>query len=625
MFRRHSLARKTVLWFALVVALVLLSAMVFAWNRLQVVLDEGEAAVSRQMVAVWEAAARRAGGLPPSGPGDAQPPGTGIGEALADGAGGAPGPEPPTPNAPTMAAKVGGLQAGVSLFVQDAKLEVLSLAQVEQLPERSPFLADALARMRSPDVQEVFDAAWDFTSREYRYAKALRGADGTLEGLITLKRASPEAWKAALRNAWMLMAAWGVCVLAALGLLYAVLARLILRPLEALRETADAAREGDLRVRSEVTSGDEFEDMASALNAMLTNIQIQQDQLRAINASLDVKVTELAERNVALYESARLKGEFLASVTHELRTPLNSILGFAELLDEQAEREAAALAGTPEEQTRMAKRRRYIDNILNAGRALLELINSLLEMAKVEAGKMDLTLGEMRVRPVCEQLLALMRPAADKRQVELRLTCPDDLPPIYTDQRKFQQIIFNFLSNAVKFSADAADTEREALRAYEAQVELSSHEDPGEPDPGEGGDRGIGRAVTALPPRPRTPRQPLVELRVEQLVVRAGEGHDAEPRIRVSVLDNGPGIAKEDQARIFEKFTQLDTGYQRRHAGTGLGLAICRTLTEVLGGEIQVHSEPGRGSMFSLILPMRYRAGSGSTAHPSAEPVRSGA
>jgi signal transduction histidine kinase len=623
MFRRHSLARKTVLWFALVLALVLLSAMAFAWNRLQVVLDEGEAAISRQMVAVWEVTARRAGGLSPAGSAGDQAVVRSPDEAAPGGAGEMRGGSEAT-GAASLSMKVGGLQAGVTLFVQDAKLEVLSLAQVEQLPERSPFLEDALIRLKSQEVQEVFDAAWDFTSREYRYAKAVRSADGTLEGLIVLKRVSPEAWKVSLRNAWMLLAAWAVSVLVALGLLYAVSRRLILRPVEALRETADAAREGDLRVRSELTTGDEFEEMASALNAMLTNIQIQQDQLRAINASLDVKVTELAERNVALYESARLKGEFLASVTHELRTPLNSILGFAELLDEQAEREAAVPAATPEEQTRMAKRRRYVDNILNAGRALLELINSILEMAKVEAGKMDLTLGEMSVRPVCEQLLALMRPAADKRQVELRLTCPDDLSPIYTDQRKFQQIIFNFLSNAVKFSADAADTEREAVRAYEAQIELSSHDDPGELLAVDGEARAAVRGASAPPPRPREPRQPQVELRVEQLVVRTGEGNDAEPRIRVSVLDNGPGIAKEDQARIFEKFTQLDTGYQRRHAGTGLGLAICRTLTEVLGGEIQVHSEPGRGSMFSVILPMRYRAGSGSDAHLPAEPQRTG-
>jgi signal transduction histidine kinase len=161
----------------------------------------------------------------------------------------------------------------------------------------------------------------------------------------------------------------------------------------------------------------------------------------------------------------------------------------------------------------------------------------------------------MSLRDTCEGLLGLIDPLARKRSIELKLEVGEDLPPVATDVTKFQQIVFNFLSNAVKFTE----------------------------------------------PLERTGRQPQIILRAERLL---GSSPGIQDRVRVSVIDNGRGIAAEDQAKIFDKFVQLDGGHTREHSGTGLGLAICKELAGVLHAELQVVSELGRGSMFSVILPL---------------------
>jgi signal transduction histidine kinase len=312
-------------------------------------------------------------------------------------------------------------------------------------------------------------------------------------------------------------------------------------------------RVGDLATRSQIKTGDEFEDLSDTFNEMLEALQRNQDQLRAINKALDVKLNELAESNTALHESAKLKGEFVAGISHELRTPMNSIIGFGELLLEIARAEQNA----GDDSTRLAKRIRYLDNIVNAARTLLDMINSLLEMARIEAGRIDVNVERVSVLEACEGLVGLIHPQAEREGVTVRLEVADDLPIIQTDLRKLQQIVSNFLANAVKF-----------VRAG-----------------GEGADK------------------PLVILRAERLGPST-ESDQATERVRISVIDNGPGIAQQDQARVFEKFEQLDAGHTRKHAGSGLGLAISRELAGVIQGEIQVISDVGRGSMFSLILPI---------------------
>src|SRR5205814_5454779 len=139
-------------------------------------------------------------------------------------------------------------------------------------------------------------------------------------------------------------------------------------PMRVLQETAEKVSEGDLNIRCDISSNDEFQQLSETINQMLANLQEGEDQLRAINKGLDLKLGQMAESNVALYESNRLKSEFLANVSHELRTPLNSILGFAQLL-----RDVVANGADP-------KVSRYLQNILNSGNHLLELINDLLDL-----------------------------------------------------------------------------------------------------------------------------------------------------------------------------------------------------------------------------------------------------
>ena len=408
---------------------------------------------------------------------------------------------------------------------------------------------------RDPSATEHVETAWDAGVRVYRYARPVRREDGTLESVVLIERRSPRAAGRLFVNRLFLISAGLVAGGLAVLVFYLITTRLILSPVRSLKETAEQIMQGDPGARAEIRTGDEFEQLADAFNGMLAGLEEKREQLRSANQSLDMKLTRLEQANTVLYESAQLKGDFLAAVSHELRTPLNSIIGFAELLQEIAERDDAA--GLVHDGEEWRKRQRYLDHIVHAGRSLLEMINELLEMARIEAGKTDLHVERMSVAEACDGLLALIRPQAERRSITLEMdtaarrgagSAADDgsAPIIETDARKFQQIVFNFLSNAVKF----------------------------------------------------TPEGGRITLRTERLI-----GGDGQTRVRVSVIDTGPGIAPEDHARIFEKFTQLHSGHTRLHAGTGLGLAIARELTQMIQGEIQLVSQPGGGSMFSLIVP----------------------
>lgn len=434
----------------------------------------------------------------------------------------------------------------------------LSLDRARRDAENDPFLSSSLDRFLSdPRQDEVHAARRGLTSFEYRYVRALRAGppdSRELKGVILLERRSYEASRLLMVNLAYLVAAGTAIVAFSLTAFYFLANRLILRPVRALTATAEKVREGDLAIRSEIRTGDEFERLAETFNLMLGDLSSTQDQLRSINRALDTKLNELAEANVALYDAAKLKGEFLANVSHELRTPLNSIIGFAELLLEIARAEAPpGIDLAPAVQ----KRIRYLENIVAASRGLLELINSLLEMARIEAGRVDLRLERFSLRDACQGLLGLIAPLADKKGLTLKLELSDDLPIIETDPTKFQQVVFNLLSNAVKFT--------------------ESPERSGKPG--------------------------VVTLRAERLVASQAGGQSE--RVRVSVIDTGPGIPPEEVGKIFDKFHQVDRGHTREHAGTGLGLAITKELAGILQGEVTVFSEVGRGSMFSLILPVQ--------------------
>lgn len=361
-------------------------------------------------------------------------------------------------------------------------------------------------------------------------------AADTLVGLVTLEMKSQVDTSQLLLNRIFLLTAGLLAGTLAVLVFYLITNKLILQPVRVLRETAEKVSKGDLNVRSHIFTGDEFQHLSETFNVMLANLKESEDQLRAINKSLDLKMGQLAESNVALYESNRLKSEFLANVSHELRTPLNSILGFAELLRDTGGDKADARSA------------RYLQNILNSGRNLLELINDLLDLAKIEAGRMEVRSAPLPLNDLFEGLTGILKPLSEKKNLTILTAIAGDVPILQTDAAKLQQVLYNFLSNAIKFSPAGG------------QIDLTAE-------------------------------------RVE------------EGRVRISVTDRGPGIDLDKQQMIFEKFRQIDGSVTREHGGTGLGLAISKELIGLMGGVIGVRSTPGEGATFWIVLPVRIEAG----------------
>jgi len=443
-----------------------------------------------------------------------------------------------------------------------ATIRPLSRNQIEAMVHEDRFLARAMEKFeRSTTRVEFFDADWSGWNRIYRYARATRDANAQITSVVLLEHRADGAGVLLVVNLLYVLAAGSVVLAVALVVYATIINRLILCPVESLQRTAELVRDGDLETRSQIETGDEFEELSETINLMLAELERQRDQLRDANKAMDIKLAELSQANTALFESARLKGEFLASVSHELRTPLNAIIGFAELLLEIARKEVAVNAecdGEPKyDSTELGKRERYLVNIVSAGRTLLEMIESLLEMAKIEAGRVELDITAMNLAENCQALVGLIHPLARKKGITVKLDVSPDLPIIETDPKKFQQIIFNLLSNAVKFTGN------------------NPKGSPGE-----------------------------IILRVEPI----SDDSSGVDRIRISVIDNGEGIAPEDQKRIFDKFQQIDASHTRSHTGTGLGLAIVLELTRLLQGEIQLVSELGSGSMFSVMIPTKIDA-----------------
>lgn len=415
--------------------------------------------------------------------------------------------------------------------------------------KHQPFLEHALKTFQDhADLTECYqrDASAGVPTF-YRYARAIRShsrhAGNPLIGLLLIHLRDPDAATQQMLNRIYIVAAGLAAGLLAIGVFWFITTRIILSPVRLLRDYAQRVSEGNTNIRSDINTGDEFEQLSNMFNAMLENLKHNEDQLRSINKSLDLKLGKLAESNVALYEANKMKGEFLANVSHELRTPLNSIVGFAEVLQESLPAESDPAND---------KRRRYVNHILGSSRRLLDLITELLDLAKIEAGRMEVHAAPLSVADTVEGLINLMRPQANQKAIDLAMKIEPNLPVVETDAGKLQQILFNFLANAVKF----------------------------------------------------TPRQGTVTLSAAYL---PGPNSDQPGRMRFSVSDTGPGIALEDQHRIFEKFTQLASTATREQGGTGLGLTISRELAQMLQGEVQLDSEPGAGATFSVIIPLVYR------------------
>ena len=401
-------------------------------------------------------------------------------------------------------------------------------------PEEA-FQAEAMERLREHPRQRYYWRIQD-QGRQFRFAMAVRGIDAdphphVLRGIIDVRM--PIAQDTSVWNSVVTVLAGASGAVLAILVFYMVTQRLVLSPVKSLRRVAQQVTSGDIDVRASIVSGDEFQSLSEALNEMLAHLKAAQEEQRKINRSLDIRLGELAETNVALYESNRLKSEFLANVSHELRTPLASIIGFAELLRDTWDTPNA-------DRARLA---RYSENILASGRNLLDIINDLLDLAKIEAGKMELHITEFSMETLCRDLVDFVRPLADKRNQQLDLYLDEDLPRMRGDTGKIKQILYNLLSNAIKFTP-------------------------------------TGGAIS------------LTARRVD------------EETVRIMVSDTGPGITPEQQESIFEKFRQLDSSETREHEGTGLGLAITRDLVSMLGGTIGVASRPGEGATFTVDLPV---------------------
>ncbi len=262
----------------------------------------------------------------------------------------------------------------------------------------------------------------------------------------------------------------------------------------------------------------------------------------------------LQQKNAELEDASRMKSEFLANMSHELRTPLNAIIGFSEVLRD-------GLVGAMSD-----KQRSFTGDILRSGQHLLSLINDILDLSKVEAGKMLLDLDPVEVSSLFVNSLTIVREKAAARHLRLTLEAEDGLGSIMVDARKVKQIVYNLLSNAVKFTADGGAVTLRAARVPRSHV-------------GALGDR---------PGRAFMPSE-----------------NTFEEFLEISVTDSGIGIAADDLEHLFKPFSQIDSGLARKFEGTGLGLAMVKLLADLHGGSVAVESAVGAGSQFTVWLPLR--------------------
>ena len=259
-------------------------------------------------------------------------------------------------------------------------------------------------------------------------------------------------------------------------------------------------------------------------------LDTQNEELQSQSEELMAQQQELTEKSSELEAASQAKSEFLAHMSHELRTPLNVIIGFSELMIDE-------VPGIVNEEQRQC-----LNDVLDSGQHLLDLINDILDLAKIESGKIELKLTNFAISKLIKSLSSEIKPLLTPKKQSIEVGVAEGLPPVYADRAKIKQIILNLLSNATKFTPDDGKLKIEAVRENNW--------------------------------------------------------------CRVSVIDNGIGIKKEDQAGIFDSFRQLENPLTNGKGGTGLGLAIARQIVGMHGGQIWVESEYGKGSRFTFTLPL---------------------
>lgn len=301
---------------------------------------------------------------------------------------------------------------------------------------------------------------------------------------------------------------------------------------------------GNLDVRIESTSKDETGRLADAFNKMVSDLKERTAELEIAKLEAEIAGLEADSANKA-------KSEFLANMSHELRTPLSAIMGFSQLI-------AGGMVGPITQE-----QKEFADGIFESSEHLLSLINDILDLSKVEAGKMELELGEFSLKHLLERSFFIVKDKALKHQIKLTIDISDDIERIVADERKIKQVVYNLLSNAIKFTPDNGSVHINARRISSQQSGVSSQ-----------------RLAT-------------------------GDYQLAADLIEVSVVDTGIGISSENIGKLFQPFQQLNSGLSSRYAGTGLGLNLCKKFIELHGGKIWAESEPGKGSKFIFTIPVR--------------------
>ena len=303
-------------------------------------------------------------------------------------------------------------------------------------------------------------------------------------------------------------------------------------PGEFTAEQIEMAREVAAQLAIAITQARLYEAGKRHADELDARVNERTAELHAANERLQHEIAERRRAQAEADRASRLKSEFLANMSHELRTPLNAILGFTQLIHD------GAVAPESPQFTE------FLGDILASGHHLLQLINDVLDLSKVEAGKLEFHPEPVDLGVLVAELLAIMRTTAASKSIVIANEVAPDMPAVVIDAARLKQILYNYVSNALKFT-----------------------------EPG-------GRVV-----------------------VRANLADDGS-RFRLDVEDTGIGIAPEDFERLFVEFQQLDAGVAKKHAGTGLGLALCKRLAEAQGGTVGVSSVPGKGSTFYALLPM---------------------
>lgn len=399
------------------------------------------------------------------------------------------------------------------------------------------------------------------------YSRALDG----LDWLVLVHQHEEEAL-APVRDSVRRGVAVGLFFAMLAGLFAVSVARYGLAPIQKLARLSRQMAAGDLGVRMPVEHHDDLGELARAFNAMA-------DEVAATVESLEKRVrertAELEAAKVAAEAATQAKSAFLASMSHELRTPLNSIIGFSEILHDQAFGQLNP------------KQLKYTSNVLTSGRHLLQLVNDILDISKIEAGKMSLELGELEIGSVLDASVNLLRQKATSEGLSLAAHVSTSLEGriLHADARKLKQILFNLIANAVKATPRGG--------SIDLSADLLS--------------------VAELP----------VAARVHGLAPDALSAHNAW--LRVAVSDTGVGIDPQDQERIFQEFEQVGSSVSQ---GTGLGLSLCRKLAGLHGGAIWVESAgAGQGSTFTFVIPARLPPGAaaGSRISPPNVPAAAAA